>query len=462
MSKEYSNSSIKRLKGADRVRLKPGVMLGSDGIGGVQQTFFEVLSNSLDEFKAVPFTKPIEVTLYKDKSIKIKDHGRGVPMDYNKAEDAYNWDLVFNELYAGGKYEAADGTHEDALGTNGLGATSTQYASRWFKVESIRDGYKYTMNFERGEPVGELTKEKVPKNTETGTQIHWLPDTDVFTDINITMDYLKDVMKRQAVIAKGVTMNVTEEATGESFEYYYEDGIQGYVREESDEYAKLLTLPVVFEDQAELVEVIDNIEGQAAREIRYNAKFELLFAFSNDMQMIEYYHNSSPLEYGGSPDRALKNGLVTAVDREIRRQGKYKAKESRIKFTDLEESLVFVSSTFSSHTSYENQTKKAINNTAIQEHMTELIKNRFETWFVENMVDANRIIDQILANKRSRETAERTRILAKKKLTGGKADFLNPIKKFVNCKSKDVTERELYIIEGKTRAELPLSILPLS
>lgn len=445
----YSNESISRLKGADRVRLKPGVMLGSDGLGGCQQTFFEILSNALDEYKS-GYGDRIEVKLYKDKSLSIRDYGRGVPMDYNDAEGEYNWHLVFNELYAGGKYDPDSGEHEDVLGTNGLGAASTQYASEWFKVTSIRDKTEYSMNFERGNPVGDLSKRAAPAKEKTGTFIHWLPDNTVFTNINITMDYLKTICQKQAIIAKGITIAITDEATNETIEYTYPDGILGYVRELSNDFDKLFTLPVVFAEEGECVDRVDASTQELEK--RYKGKFELLFAFSNDLNLIEYYHNSSPLEYGGSPDKALRTSFVTALDREIRRQGKYKNNEARLKFSDIEESLVFVSSTFSTYTSYENQTKKAINNEGIYNFMSEMIKTRFETWFIENQMDANKIVDQILANKRSRETAEKTRVLTKKKLSGNKDNFMNQVKKFVNCKSKDVNKRELYIVEGDSAA----------
>lgn len=433
--KNYTNESIKSLKGADRVRKRPSVIFGSDDIEGCAHSFFEILSNSTDEAKA-GFGDRIEVTRFADCSIEVRDYGRGVPLDYNKAEGQYNYMLVFNELYAGGKFSAT-GDYNYSLGLNGLGAAATQYASEYFDVTSVRDGYEYHVHFEKGNPVGELEKKKVRTKT-TGTTQKWKPDIEVFTEINIPLEKYQTVMKEQAVVNAGITYILHDEESGETFTYCYPKGILGYI-EELCEDTETLTTPYIIQGTGTGKDREDKPE--------YSVEASVAFCFSNNTQQIRYFHNSSFLEHGGSPDKAVKNGLVFAFDKYAKEQKKYTKSESKITFNDIADSLVLVTNTFSTQTSYENQTKKAINNRYIQDFLTELIKEQFTIWMIEHKAEADRAIDQILINKRSRETSETQRIQVKKKLMQ-KTDVTNKVKKFVDCRSKDPAERELFICEG--------------
>ena len=433
MAKKYDNNSISMLKGADRVRKRPGVIFGSDDIEGCTHGFFEILSNATDEAKA-GYGNRIEITLYKDNSIRIKDYGRGVPMDWNEKEKEYNYNLIFAELYAGGKY--SDDNYDYSLGLNGLGAAATQYSSEWFDVTSVRDGYEYSMHFEKGVPSGKLKKKKT-KEKQTGTIQTWKPDIEVFTDINIPLERIQEILKQQAVINANITYVLFDERTDESYEYVYPEGIKGYVEEVADE--ESITTPFIFSGEGTGRDRPDKDE--------YNVKADIAFCFSNKTQLIKYFHNSSYLEHGGSPDKAVKSALVSAFDKEIKSRGKYTAKESKISFKDVEDSLILVVNSFSTQTSYENQTKKAINNKFVQEFLTNLIKSNMQIWFIEHKPEADKVIDQILINKRSREQSEKQRITVKKKLME-KTDVTNKVKKFVDCRSKKPEEREIFICEG--------------
>lgn len=435
MAKKYDNSSISQLKGAERVRQRPGVIFGSDGLEGVEHAYFEILSNSIDEARD-GYGNVIETTVYQDGSVSIRDHGRGVPLDYNEKEGRYNWDLVYCEMYAGGKYKADDDNYEYSLGLNGLGACATQYTSEHFDVEVIRDGYKYNLHFEKGENIGGLSKEKT-KSKDTGTFQKWKPDAEVFTDVNVPLEYYLEVNKKQAMINSGVKFIVHDEASGQDYEYSYPNGIMGYLDEISKE--KNFTAPYIFDGESSGKDREDRPE--------YKVKVSIAFAFNNEYPQIEYYHNSSCLEHGGSPDKAVKNGFVAVFDKMLKQKGKYNKNESKISFNDIEDSLILISNSFSTQTSYENQTKKAINNKFIQEFMTELIKEKLEIWFIENQIDGNKILDQVLANKRSRETSEKQRVAIRKKLSTS-TDSWDRVKKFVDCKSKDTSKRELFIVEG--------------
>ena len=435
----YGNDSISALKGADRVRKRPAVIFGSDGLEGCEHAIFEILSNAIDEAREGHGDLVI-VTRYADCSIEVEDFGRGCPVDWNEKEGRYNWELVFCELYAGGKYDNnAGGDYEFSLGLNGLGACATQYASRYFDATIRRDGWKYSLHFERGELVGEMGKEPTDRR-KTGSTFRWLPDLDVFTDIRVPKEYFEDMLKRQAVVNAGVTFRFRNESAPGKFEtadYCYQQGILDYVRELTEDQA--LTMPQYWEAERRGRDREDKPE--------YKVRISAAVCFSNKISLTEYYHNSSWLEHGGAPEKAAKNAFVYAIDAYLKQTNKYAKGESKITFQDVADCLVLVTNCFSTQTSYENQTKKAITNRFVQEAMTEFFRSRLNIYFIENKQEADRIADQVLVNKRSRESAEKARVTIKKKLTGN-LDISNRVQKFVDCRTKDVSRREIYIVEG--------------
>ena len=437
----YDNESISSLKGADRVRKRPGVIFGSDGLEGCEHAVFEILSNAIDEARG-GHGKLITVTRFLDRSVQVEDMGRGCPVDWNEKEGRYNWELVFCELYAGGKYDNENSeNYEFSLGLNGLGSCATQYASRYMDVTVWREGREYRLHFERGEIAGQLESTELTTNKKrTGTTIRWLPDLEVFTDIAVPLEYYQDVMKRQAVVNAGVTFRLRNETAPGKFEtqeFLYENGIADYIRELAGEDS--LTEPVFWEAERRGRDRADKPE--------YKVKLSVALCFSNRVALCEHYHNSSFLEHGGSPEKATRSAMVSAIDKYLRDNNKYTRGESKITFPDVQDCLILVSNNFSTQTSYENQTKKAITNKFIQEAMTEFLRSRLEIYFIENRDAAEKIAAQVLINKRSRETAERTRINQKKKLTE-KIDIANRVQKFVDCRTKDVERREIYIVEG--------------
>ena len=435
----YGNESITSLKGADRVRKRPAVIFGSDGLEGCEHAAFEILSNAIDEAREGN-GDTIIVTQFLDDSLEVEDFGRGCPVDWNEKEQKYNWELVFCELYAGGKYDNnAGGDYEYSLGLNGLGACATQYASEYFDATIRRDGFKYTLHFEKGEIVGKLNKEPADRK-KTGSTFRWKPDLDVFTDVHIPHEYFEDTLKRQAVVNAGVSFRYRRETEKGKFaetEYRYEHGILDYVTELAGEAP--LTAPQFWETERRGRDREDKPE--------YKVKISAAFCFSNQVNRIEYYHNSSWLEYGGAPEKAVRNAFVYAIDAYLKLQNKYTKSESKITFQDVQDCLILVTNCFSTQTSYENQTKKAITNKFVQEAMTEFFRSRLHVYFIENKAEADKIADQVLINKRSRETAEKARLNIKKKLTGS-VDIANRVQKFVDCRTKDVSRREIYIVEG--------------
>ena len=437
--KSYGNDSISALKGADRVRKRPGVIFGSDGLEGCEHAVFEIMSNAIDEARE-GHGALITVTRFEDGSIQVEDQGRGCPVDWNEKEQKFNWELVFCELYAGGKYDNAGGdNYEYSLGLNGLGSCATQYASEYMDVTVWREGKKYTLHFEKGENIGGLQSEPADRGRKTGTTIRWKPDLEVFTDINIPVDYYLDVMKRQAVVNAGVIFRFKNQVGGkfETTDFQYGNGIVDYVAELAGEDS--LTAPVFWQTERKGRDRADKPE--------YKVKLSVSFCFSNKVQVVEHYHNSSWLEHGGSPEKAMRSAFVSAIDGWLKQQNKYTKGESKITFPDIQDALVLVSNNFSTQTSYENQTKKAINNKFVQEAMTEFLRAQMEVYFIENPADAQKIAEQVLINKRARENAEKTRLNIKKKLTGS-MDISNRVQKFVPCRTRDVNRSELYIVEG--------------
>lgn len=435
---EYGNESIKSLKGADRVRKRPAVIFGSDGLEGCEHSVFEIMSNSIDEARE-GYGNKICITRFLDGSIEVQDFGRGIPVDYNKNEEKYNWELLFCEMYAGGKYDNGGDNYEFSLGLNGLGLCATQYASEYMDAEIHTDGYKYTLHFEKGENIGGLKKEKYEKK-DTGTRIKWKPDLEVFTDINIPIDYFKDTIKRQAIVNDGVKFILKDQTTTskfETFEFCYNDGIMDYVKELAGDNA--FTTPQYWECER---------KGKDREDLpEYKLKIKAAICFSLKTQLKEYFHNSSFLEHGGAPEKAFRSAFVNQINAYLKSNNKYAKNDGQINIQDVEDCIIFVVSSFSTQTSYENQTKKAITNKFIQEAMTDFFRKQLEVYFIENKMDADKIANQVLINMRARVKAENTRKTLKTSLQS-KMDMTNRIQKFVDCRSKDVNEREVFIVEG--------------
>lgn len=438
-AKNYGNESITKLNGADRVRKRPAVIFGSDGIEGCEHSIFEIISNSIDEARDGNGDKII-ITYFQDNSVEVEDFGRGCPVDFNPTENCYNWELVFCELYAGGKYQNNEsGDYEYSLGLNGLGACATQYASEYTDVEVYRDGFKYSLHFEKGENVGGLHKEETARR-KTGTKTKWRPDLDVFTDIAVSREYFEETLKKQAIVNPNISFVFRYQNEDGKFEentYVYENGISDYITEILGD--GFITSPQFWQCERKGRDREDKPE--------YKVKLSFALAFSNKTSALEYYHNSSFLEHGGVPDKAVQTAFVSQIDAYLKNNNKYQKSESKIKFIDVQDCLVLISSSFSTLTSYENQTKKAITNKFIYEAMVEFLKHQLEVYFIENPDDALKIAEQVILNKRSRESAEKTKQNLKKKLAGN-IDLSNMVQKFVDCRTKDLSRREIYIVEG--------------
>ena len=435
-TQQYDDNIIKMLKGENRVRQRPAVIFGSDGLEGCEHSVFEIISNAVDEARE-GFGKVINVRYDSDRTVTVEDS-----LGFNENENRFNWELVFCELYAGGKYDNNDnGAYEYALGLNGLGAASTQYSSEFMNVKSYRGSEVSEISFEKGKPVTDLVKTPLSrKEQRTGTVVRWRPDLEVFTDTLIPLEYFEATLEKQAIVNAGITFNLKYyDAEGDLTEktYFYENGIEDYISKLAGESS--LTEPHMIH--------LETRGRDRADQPEYNLKADVVFCFSNTVNLIEYYHNSSFLEHGGSPDKATRSAFVYAIDKYLKSKNKYGKKDAKISFSDIEDCLVLVINSFSTRTSYENQTKKAITNSFIAEALTDFLKTQLEVYFLEKPDEAEKIANQVMINKRSRENAEATRVNIKKKLqsSGGISDR---VEKFVTCRSKDPEKREVYIVEG--------------
>lgn len=435
-------SDLKALKGPDRVRLRPSVIFGSDSVEGCRHSVFEIISNSIDEARE-GYGKKITITLFADCSVTVEDNGRGIPIDYNKGEEKYNWELAFCTLYAGGKYDNNSGeNYTYALGLNGLGLCATQYASEYMEVESCNGTWCYSLRFEKGYNVtpDERGFKKTKREGFTGTKIHWKPDLEVFTDINIGTDYLADMLRRQAIVNDGIEFLLRSENEDGSFSeqtFCYAHGINDYLLEVVGD--KSLTTPQFWSAQ--------RVGRDREDKPEYKLKMNVAFTFSKEMQFIEHYHNSSWLEHGGSPEDAMRRAFLSQIDGYLKTNNKYNKGEKAIKWDDIADCLVFISSNFSTQASYANQTKKAVTNAFIKDAMTDWLRHQLEVYFLENPDEAVKIAERVLVNKRSRENAEKVRSTSISQLSA-KIDLTNRIDKFVDCRSKDTSRREVYIVEG--------------
>lgn len=440
-----TNDDIKLLKGEERVRKRPEVIFGSNNINGCIHAVFEIISNSVDEAKE-GYGDRIIITVNNDNSLTVEDFGRGIPLDYNYTEKRYNWDLIFCELYAGGKYgnNTEEGIYRYAIGLNGLGACATQYASEYLTVQSHTGGLAYEMNFRKGKPVGQLQKRELgKKEKKTGTKITWRPDLAVFTDIKLPFDRISDMLHRQSVVNTGLRFELNwqnEDGQYEQHIYEYAEGIKEYVREIAGEDA--ITQPVLWGDEA-MGKDREDLEA-------YSLKFEVAFCFTKNTSRLEYYHNSSFLEYGGSTDKAVKLAFSAALDKYASSVSKAKSNQ-RIAFSDIEESLVIIVNSMSTVVSYENQTKKAITNKFIQDYVNAFLKKQLEIYFKENAQAAEAIYKQVSLNRKGREAAETAKINVTKVLNAP-TDITSKIEKFIDCRARKAEERELYIVEGDSAA----------
>ena len=458
-------------KGTNKIRKLPSVILGSDGIRGVQQTLFEIITNAIDRYKAGYGDKVI-ITRNEDNSYIIQDFADGLPVLWNEKEGVYNWDVALNKLYGGDNYaitqEQLDKRELDGkLGNYGLGLASTQMSSEFMKVIVRKKDKKYILKFKKGRPIDKesldfikednddpftieegkrLLREEVNNDDFTGTTIYYKPDLEVFTDINIDSEWIKNKLITQAMVCCGIKLIFNDKKNNEYNEFTY-DNIADYINKNIADETNDVSDIIHFYNRC------DNCQDEKNKLI-YKMDYDLTFKFNKSIQKQEYYHNSSELTeltYNVTT-KALQKGLTTALHNYLLKHSLYK-KGEKIKFDDISDSLIAVLVTRSTKTSYANQTKLSIDNKFIQKYIVEEIINKFDVYLEENEAEANKIVNQVLINMRANNKAETSKLNLKKELEKGANTAMTRPDKYTPCVSKDRTKICLILTEGDSAKE---------
>lgn len=432
----YGNDSIESLGIIGGVRKNPS----SIGIEGHQHLLVEILANALDEARH-GYGDKITVIRNSDNSITVKDRGRGLPLDWNEKVGKFNHELVLATLYAGGKYNnKKSGIYKYPLGTNGIGCTGTNFTSNFMYVKSVRDGFVYNAIYEKG-IYKEFKKEENKDNLPTGTSITFKPSAECFRgSFIIEDDFINNLLNHQSIINGGVELEyINKEGKVTSYKH---ENTQEYILSISED--KNLTPVFHITDEDEECREEEQNEGEES----FSVLLDLYFTFNNHVNKIDLYHNSSFLEDGGSPENAIKTSFLNVFNKFVKDEGLLKKGEKNLIFEDITQSLIFISSTFSTNNLYTGQSKKKIKSKFLQDYMTEFLKTQLTVICKENKTQMIKVANQLLLNKRSRETSENTRLEIRKKFEN-KEDLVNgrPLK-LVPCKSKNPDEIKCYILEG--------------
>lgn len=428
---DYGDESIKALKGAERVRERVAVMLGSNDINGAFHTFKEIVGNSMDEARA-GFGDRLHVVYHEDSSISVRDFGRGVPMGWNEAEGRYNWDLIFNELYAGGKYDEDNPTYQYSIGLNGLGAASTQYTSDYFKVISYRDGKTFTKEFRDGEPIDPEAPavEGEQGDEPNGTFIHWKPSLEVFTNVDFPVSMFTDLLEAQAILNQ---VRITFEdrcKTNEVYEFEpvsYEEYLRSTIGEDSVQ---------------EILSKSKETSG-TYKNSKYVAKVEVLLAITSETRSRRlFYHNTSVMR-GGVHFQAFDE----AVTKFFRKLGRDRGLD--IRPVDYADYLSVMGMTYSSAVlaSLQGQTKDQSDSVVLYNLVLDTITDILEESEIRQVPAFMEMLENVLiaaqARKEAKELEARQRLALKAEgKRRGKPE------KFVACREKDPSKKELFIVEG--------------
>lgn len=430
---QYDDSSIRSLKGAERIRTRPGAVLGSAGVEGAYHTVTEIIGNSMDEARAGFGTK-VSIIRHADGSITVKDTGRGVPMGWNEAEGRYNWDLIFNEMYAGGKYDDDNPNYEYSLGLNGLGSAATQYSSEFFTVTSMREDGIYTKRFEKGHPLDYEAAEHQPNTTgETGTIIHWKPDIDVFNSVDITAQMLKAPLESQAHLNK-IVVSFEDESTGELIEWVGK-GITEFLREKLGD---------------SIIDILEHSSERIGEESgkKFKSKIDLVIAVTEETRSrFMHHHNTGVMRTGYHPQAF--DAAVLAFFKKIGKDN-----DVTIVPADYDGYISAVTSTYANvnATSFKNQTKDGVDNQFIYDLVYHAVYETLEEAQAMHKPSMTGLIDNVvgaaIARKLAKEFELKQRMV--QKASGKKRE---KAEKFVDCAEKDPNKKELFIVEGDSAKE---------
>jgi DNA gyrase subunit B len=421
----YTAKDITVLEGLEPVRLRPGMYIGSTGARGLHHLVYEVVDNSVDEALAGRNDR-IEVTLHPDNSVTVKDWGSGIPVDVMKDQGLPALTVVLTKLHAGGKF-GGDG-YKVSGGLHGVGVSVVNALSETFIAEVCRDGKVYRQEFQRGVPQGDMQKVGIGK--ESGTTITFLPDAEVFDELEYSFDTLRQRLRETAFLTRGLTIVLRDErAGGETVQFHYEGGIKDFVAHVNESRDPIHKRIVYFEGEDE--------KGTVEVAMQWNSSYqESVYTFANNINTHE----------GGSHLTGFKSALTRTLNDRAQKLGLLK-KDETLEGEDVREGLAAVLSVKLREPQFEGQTKTKLGNPWVEGVVRQTVNQKLDEFMEENPTDARAIINKTIAAMRARLAARKARELTRRKSALESASLPGQL---ADCRVRDPEVAELFIVEGKS------------
>jgi DNA gyrase subunit B len=442
---DYTAKDITVLEGLEPVRLRPGMYIGSTGARGLHHLVYEVVANAVDEALAGRNDR-IEVTLHPDQSVTVRDWGSGIPVDVMKEQGLPALTVVLTKLHAGGKF--GQGGYKVSGGLHGVGVSVVNALSEWLVAEVARDGKLYHQEFERGAPAGKM--KTVGVSQETGTTISFLPDAEIFEELEFNAETLTQYLRETAFLTKGLHVKLIDErADGKTVEFKYDGGIKdfvSYVNQAKDPIHKHV---VYFDGESD--------QGYVEVAMQWTSKYvESVFSFANNVNTHE----------GGTHLSGFSAALTRTVNAYARREGLLKEKEDNLEGEDVREGLGAVISVKLAEPQFEGQTKTKLGNPGVRGLVESTVNAGLARFFEENPTDARQIVRKTIDAARARQAARKARDLTRRK---GALEGSSLPGKLADCQLQDPESAELFLVEGNSaggsavdaRDRLFQAILPL-
>jgi DNA gyrase subunit B len=442
----YTAKDITVLEGLEPVRLRPGMYIGSTGLRGLHHLVYEVVDNSVDEALAGANDR-IEVTLHPDHSVTVRDWGRGIPVDPMQDQSgASALTVILTKLHAGGKFGGSG--YKVSGGLHGVGVSVVNALSERLVAEVRRGGKMYRQEFERGVPQGPV--EISDDDGDTGTTISFLPDADIFEELEIEAGTVTQRLRETAFLTKGLNIRLVDErADGKTVEFHYEGGIRDFVAYVNESKEPIHRHIAYLENESDA--------GIAEVAMQWNSSYqESIFSFANNINTIE----------GGTHMQGFRSALTRTLNKYARDKGLLKEKEENLDGEDVREGLAAVVSVKLQNPQFEGQTKGKLGNPQIAGFVEATVNAGLSQFLEENPTDARQIVNKAIAAARARQAARKARELTRRKSA---LESMSLPGKLADCTIRDPAAAELFIVEGDSaggpakmgRDRMYQAILPL-